>query len=171
MAEHGDALLQLETEIDRRTIARQHARHARRPPRDSDRLWALGIGLVGVTGWLATGPSLLWWLCLAATGLFLVGDLVERRAVARDLEAIPEDERRRVVTIGESGVTVTAGSGAVLLSGPWREVDAVRRVGRFYTLVVRDEPVEIPLDAFPSELARGSFEAVCARNDRPVLHD
>lgn len=170
MNDHGDVLLRLETTIDRETVARRLARQARRPPRRSDRWWAGGIGAVAVTGWVLSGPSLLWWLGLAAAGLFVVGDVIERRAVSRALAAVPEHERRRVVSVAERGVTVTTAAGAPLVSAPWREVTGVRRIGDLYTITVEDEVIELPLSAFPSELARGSFEAVAARNDRPVQH-
>lgn len=166
----GEVLLRVEIEVDRATIARRHARRARRAPRRSDKWWSLGIGLFGILGWIVSGPSLLWWLCLVAAGLFLVGDALERRAVTRDLRAIPEDQRRRVVTVTEDGIGVASASGGEIVSGPWREVHVVRREGPFYTIVLHGEPVEIPLEALGSELARGSFEAVCARNDRPVQH-
>lgn len=165
-----DVLLRLEIEIDRETVARRHARRVRRPPRRTDRWWALGIGVFAVFGWVLSGPSLLWWLGLLAAGLFLVGDLLERRAVDRELGAIPPDERRRVLAVGEGEVTLTTAGGTPIVAGSWREVERVRRQGGRYTLVLHDEHVEIPLEAFPSELARGTFEAVAARNNRPVEH-
>lgn len=170
MNDHGDVLLRLETEVDRETVARRLAFHARRPPRRSDRWWAGGIGAIALAGWVLSGPSLLWWLGLAAAGLFVVGDVMERRAVRRELAAVPEHERRRVVSIAERGVTVTTADGEPLVSAPWREVSGVRRTGDLYTITVEDELIELPVSVFPSELARGSFEAVAARNDRPVQH-
>ena len=170
MNDHGDVLLRLETEVDRDTVARRLARQARRPPRRSDRWWAGGIGAIALAGWVLSGPSLQWWLGLAAAGLLVVGDVMERRAVRRELAAVPEHERRRVVAVAERGVTVTTAAGAPLVSAPWREVASVRRAGDHYTITVEDELIELPMTAFPTELARGSFEAVAARNDRPVQH-
>lgn len=165
-----DVLLRLEIEVDRETVARRHARRVRRASRRSDRWWAFGIGLFSLAMWVLTGPSLLWWLGLLAAGLFLVGDVLERRAIDRELAAIPPDERRRVLAVGEDEVSLTTAAGAPIVAGRWREVERVRRQGGHYTLVLNDEHVEIPLEAFPSEVARGAFEAVAARNDRPVEH-
>lgn len=165
-----DVLLRLEIEVDRETVARRHVRRARRPPRRSDRWWALGIGAFSLIMWVLSGPSLLWWLGVLAAGLFLVGDFLERRAIEREFTAIPPDERRRVLAIGEDQVALTTAAGTPVVAGGWREVERVRRQGGRYTLVLHDEHVEIPLAAFPSEIARGTFEAVAARNDRPVEH-
>lgn len=163
-------LLRLEIEIDRETIARRHARRVRRAPRRTDRWWALGMGAFALFMWVATGPSLLWWLGLLAAGLFVVGDLVERRAVEREFAAIPPEARRRVLAVGEDHVALTTAAGVPIAAGRWREVERVRRQGGRYTLILDDQHVEIPVEAFPSEVARGTFEAVAARNDRPVEH-
>lgn len=170
MGEDGKVLLRLETAVDRDTVAREWARTARRPPRRTDHWWALGIGAVAIVGWVATGPSLLWWAGLVAAGLFLVGELLERRAVSRRLAAIPAGQRRRIIEITEGDVTVTAEDGTRLAHAPWSEVDDVRRQGEHYTVVIRDRSFDVPLSSFSTELARGSFEALAARNDRPVRH-
>lgn len=162
--------LRIETEVDRETIARRQRRRSRRPPRRSDRWWALGVGVLSVAGLVITGPSWLWWVGLAATALFLAGELAEQRARARELAAIPADERRRVFEIGPDTVAVTTAGGRPLLRATWAEVDEVRRDGAIYTIVVDDRFYELPVTAFPGELARGSFEAYAARNDRPVRH-
>lgn len=163
-------LLRLEIEVDRETVARRHARRMRRAPRRSDRWWALGMGGLALIMWVLTGPSLLWWLGLLAAGLFLVGDQLERRAIDRELAAIPAEARRRLLTIREDEVELTTAAGDPIVAGTWREVERVRRQGPRYTLILHDEQVEIPKEAFPSEVARGTFEAVAARNDRPVEH-
>lgn len=164
-------VLRIETEIDRETIARRQQRRARRPARRSDRWWAVGVGVLSIIGHFTIGPSWVWWVGVAAAGLFLWGDLSERRERERDLAAIPPEERRRIFEIGPSTVRVSTAAGRPLVDATWAEVDEVRRDRDIYTIVVDERLYEIPLDAFPSDFARGSFEATAAGNDRPVRRD
>lgn len=171
MADDANVLIRVETEIDRGTFERRYRRGARRPPRSSDRWWALGVGLVCVLGWITTGPNLVWYLGLGAAGIFLVGEVLERRTISRGLAAVPPEERHRTFEIGHDGVRVVRGDGQELTRATWREIDGISLREGGYLLSIDDQVHELPVAAFPSEIVRGSFEALAARNDRPVHRD
>lgn len=162
--------LQLHTELDRAAIRRQRLRGARRPPRPSDRWWVIGAGVVSAAGWASTGFSIVWAVGVGAAVLFGIGVLVERTAEDRQLAEIPVEHRRRTISIGDERIRAVAQDGTVLVDCPWREVEAVDRNVSGYTIELSDGVIDLPVDAFPNELARGSFEALAARNDRPIHH-
>jgi hypothetical protein len=168
-------LLRIDTETDLTAVREvrrfRDRQRLRRPPKRSDAVWLSLTAVVGLAGWVVTGPHPVWFAALAVVALWAGADLWERRRDQRTLDAIDEAGRRRTLTFHDDHLELDDG-GTVHRLG-WRDLTHVHRLDGAYVLRFRGdiEPLYVPAEALGSTGRSGRLEALLAAHDRVVSGD